>query len=105
MNFELDEEHQMLKDLVARFVREHLLPLEPAALARQAATGQLTLPDDDRARLDKLSKELGLWGLDAPQELGGHDLPVTAMVGAVTTGRASVAQAVQTLMTRPLKEE
>ena len=81
MNFELDEEHQMLKDLVARFVREHLLPLEPAALARQAATGQLTLPDDDRARLDKLSKELGLWGLDAPQELGGHDLPVTAMVG------------------------
>jgi glycerol-3-phosphate dehydrogenase (NAD(P)+) len=32
-------------------------------------------------------------------------MPVTQMVAAVTTGRASVAQAVQTLMTRPLKEE
>ncbi|MES2973709.1 MAG: acyl-CoA dehydrogenase family protein [Pseudomonadota bacterium] len=81
MNFQLDEEHQMLKDMVARFVREELIPLEPAALAREAATGQLTVPDEDRARLDARSKDLGLWGLDAPHELGGHDLPVTAMVG------------------------
>ena len=34
MNFELDQEHQMLKELVARFVREELIPLEPALLAR-----------------------------------------------------------------------
>lgn len=32
-------------------------------------------------------------------------MPVTAMVEAVTTGRATVAQAVQSLMSRPLKEE
>lgn len=32
-------------------------------------------------------------------------MPVTHMVGAVTTGRMSVDQAVQTLMSRPLKEE
>ena len=32
-------------------------------------------------------------------------MPVTAMVTAVTTGKASVAEAVQTLMSRPLKEE
>jgi len=32
-------------------------------------------------------------------------MPVTQMVGAVTTGRITVDQAVQTLMTRPLKEE
>lgn len=81
MNFELDEEHRMLKELVARFVQEHLVPLEAAALAREATTGQLTLPDEDRVRLDKLSKDLGLWGLDAPAEMGGYDLPVTAMVG------------------------
>ena len=81
MNFELDEDHRMLQDLVARFVREHLFPLEGAALARQATTGQLTLLPEDQVRLDKLSKELGLWGLDAPEELGGHDLTVTAMVG------------------------
>ena len=81
MNFELDQEHQMLKDLVARFVREHLMPLEATALAREATTGQLTVLEEDRLRLDGTSKELGLWGLDAPKEMGGFDLPVIAMVG------------------------
>ncbi len=71
----------MLKDLVARFVREHLVPLEAGALAREAATGQLTVLEEDRQQLDAMSKELGLWGLDAPKEMGGFDLPVTAMVG------------------------
>ena len=81
MNFALAEEHQMLKDLVARFVREELIPLEAGALAREAESGQLTLLQHDRDRLDRLSRELGLWGLDAPAELGGADLPVVAMVG------------------------
>ena len=81
MDFELDEDHRMLKELVARFVREHLLPLEAAALAREAGTGRLTVLEQDRVRLDAISRELGLWGLDAPQEMGGFDLPVTAMVG------------------------
>lgn len=36
MEFALVEEHQMLKDLVARFVREQLMPLEPVVLAREA---------------------------------------------------------------------
>lgn len=81
MNFAIDQEHQMLKDLVARFVQEQLLPLETAALAREANTGQLTVLDEDRRRLDAMSKKLGLWGLDAPVEMGGSNLPVTAMVG------------------------
>jgi alkylation response protein AidB-like acyl-CoA dehydrogenase len=81
MNFELLEEHQMIKDLMARFVREQLIPLEGAAMAREATTGQLTILEEDHLRLDKMSRELGLWGLDAPLEMGGYDLPVTAMVG------------------------
>lgn len=81
MNFELLEEHQMIKDLMARFVREQLIPLEGAAMAREATTGQLTILEEDHQRLDAMSRELGLWGLDAPQEMGGYDLPVTAMVG------------------------
>ncbi|WP_066731403.1 acyl-CoA dehydrogenase family protein [Cupriavidus sp. D384] len=81
MHFALDEEHQMLKDLVARFVREQLIPLEPAVLAREAEGGQLTLAQEDQDRLDGMSRELGLWGLDAPTEMGGADLPVVAMVG------------------------
>ena len=81
MNFELNTEHQMLKDLVARFVREELIPLEANMLQREACGGQLALTAAERDRLDTLSKDLGLWGLDAPVEMGGYDLPVTAMVG------------------------
>jgi acyl-CoA dehydrogenase len=81
MNFELDEDHRVLKDLVARFVRESLLPLEPAVLAREAAGGGLQLQPEEQRALDEKSRALGLWGLDAPTEMGGYDLPVTAMVG------------------------
>ena len=36
MDFELAEEHRMLKDLVRRFVADELLPLEAGVLAREA---------------------------------------------------------------------
>ncbi len=81
MNFVLEQEHQMLKDLVGRFVREQLIPLETGVLAREAEGGQLTLLPPEQDKLDTLSRELGLWGLDAPAEMGGADLPVVAMVG------------------------
>jgi acyl-CoA dehydrogenase len=81
LDFELAEEHRMLKDLVARFVRDELKPLEPKVLAREAAGQGLGLEEADQKRLDAVSKELGLWGLDAPEEVGGFDLPAVAMVG------------------------
>ena len=80
MNFELDEEHRMLSDMVARFVREDLMPLENAVMAREASSGLFTLSDEERESLDAKAQALGLWGLDAPAELGGSDLAVTAMV-------------------------
>ena len=81
MNFELDPEHQMLKDIVARFVREELIPLEPALLRREAAGGQWELLAQEHEHLNAVSKARGLWGLDAPTEMDGFDLPVVAMVG------------------------
>ena len=81
MNFELSEEHRMLKDLVERFVRDELMPLEPAVLARDAEGKGLYLTAEERGRIDKVSKELGLWGLDAPEDVGGADLPMVALVG------------------------
>jgi acyl-CoA dehydrogenase len=80
MDFELPEEHRMLKDLVARFVRDELMPLENKVLAREAEGKGLGLDEGDHQRLDKVSKELGLWGLDAPEDVGGVDLPNVAMV-------------------------
>jgi acyl-CoA dehydrogenase len=81
MDFELAEEHRMLKDLVARFVRDELMPLEAGVLARDADGQGLGIGPAEHARLDKVAHELGLFGLDAPEDVGGSDLPMTAMVG------------------------
>ena len=81
MDFELAEEHRMLKDLVARFVRDELMPLEGKVLEREASGKGAYLTKEERQRIDQVSKDLGLWGLDAPEEMGGHDLPVVAMIG------------------------
>jgi acyl-CoA dehydrogenase len=81
MDFELNEEHRMLKDLVRRFVDDELMPLEADVLAREAVGGGLGLSKADHERIDEVSRRLGLWGLDAPEDIGGADLPAVAMVG------------------------
>ena len=81
MDFELAEEHRMLKDLVAKFVRDELMPLEAGVMAREAEGKGLGLDPADHVRLDAKARELGLFGLDAPEDVGGSDLPMTAMVG------------------------
>jgi alkylation response protein AidB-like acyl-CoA dehydrogenase len=81
VDFELIEEHRMLRDLVQRFVREELLPLEAGVMAREAAGQGSALTDEERARLDKVSKAMGLWSLDAPESVGGSEMPHVALVG------------------------
>ena len=80
MDFELSEEHRMLKDLVARFVRDELMPLEAGVMAREAEGQGAYLAPEEHARLDKVAGELGLFGLDAPEDVGGSDLPQVALV-------------------------
>lgn len=80
MEFELPEDHRMIRDLVARFVDEELIPLEPTLLKREAEGNGIALSKEEREQIDMRSSELGLWGLDAPAEIGGSDLPVSAMV-------------------------
>jgi alkylation response protein AidB-like acyl-CoA dehydrogenase len=81
MDFELSEEHRMLKGLVARFVADALMPLEPKVLERESRGEGAGLTESERKPIDAKARELGLWGLDAPSEFGGSDLPVEAMVG------------------------
>jgi acyl-CoA dehydrogenase len=81
MDFELSEEHRMLKELVARFVKDELMPLEAGVLAREADGKGLGIGAAEHERLDEVSRKLGLWGLDAPTDVGGVDLPHMAMVG------------------------
>ena len=81
MDFDLSTEHKMLKALVERFVKDELAPLEAGVLAREAAGEGLGLSESERRRLDEVSRSLGLWGLDAPEDVGGSDLPAVAMIG------------------------
>ena len=81
MNFELAEEHRMLKELVRKFVDTQLMPLENSVLAREAAGQGSYLTKEEQAKVDAVSRDLGLWGLDAPEEVGGMNLPMVAMVG------------------------
>ncbi|MFO1081629.1 MAG: acyl-CoA dehydrogenase family protein [Reyranellaceae bacterium] len=78
--FGIPEDHRALQETVRRFVERELMPLEPRMLAREAAGHELHLTDEETAPLLAKCRELGLWGLDAPAELGGADLPTAALM-------------------------
>ena len=92
MHFELEEEHRMLADLVQRFVRDELMPLEPAVLARELHGGNGDLTHDERVRLDAVSKDMGLWSLDAPADVGGLEMPYVALVAVNEALGSTVAK-------------
>jgi len=80
MTFPLAEEHRMLQDLVARFVDEQLIPLEPKVIERDIRGEHPKLTDEEEAPLLAKCKELGLWALDVPEEFGGANLPAVALM-------------------------
>lgn len=61
MNFELTEEQQMLKDTVARFVDEHVIPLA------EEIDEEERFPEENFRAL----AEMGLFGVTIPEEYGG----------------------------------
>lgn len=77
MDFSLPEEARSIRDLVARFTRDELVPLEKDVIRREAERGlgddPLLAPDQEE-RLAARSRELGLWGIDVPPEFGGLGL-------------------------------
>lgn len=80
MTIEFAEEERMLLDLVDRFVENELMPLEKAVMEREAAGGAHALTEEEEAPLLAKCKELGLWALDAPEEMGGANLPTPLML-------------------------
>ena len=80
MDFQLTEEQRMLQDLVTRFVDDELMPLERAVMARETGGGIGGLIPEELVPLHERCRELGLWGLDVPEELGGADLDSVTLV-------------------------
>jgi acyl-CoA dehydrogenase len=80
MATEMAEEHRMIQELVAKFVDNELMPLEAAVLAREIKGEKLALTPEEEAPLLAKCKELGLWALDAPEEIGGMNIPASVVV-------------------------
>lgn len=77
MDFSLPEDLRMIRDVVARFTSEELIPLEPTIIRREAERGYTDtplIPPDVEAALKETTKEIGLWGIDVPEEFGGQNL-------------------------------
>jgi alkylation response protein AidB-like acyl-CoA dehydrogenase len=72
MNFEMSSENRLLAETVRRFVKERLMPLE-AAIDAADEVDPLVLQ-----ALKKEVIELGLFGYNMPQALGGPELSVAA---------------------------
>ena len=69
MDLALTEEQRLIVDMVRRFVREEIVPLE-AKLDPDADE----LPLEEFNRLVAVVKEMGLYGLDTPPEWGGPEI-------------------------------
>jgi acyl-CoA dehydrogenase len=87
----MSDETRMLQELVAKFVDHDLLPLEPAVLRREAQGQPYKLVEDEEQALLARCRELGLWGLDVPESMGGANLPLqTLALVEEELGRACV---------------
>jgi (R)-benzylsuccinyl-CoA dehydrogenase len=87
------DELAMLRDLVRRFVDTELIPLEPAVMERGLRYGAMAeplIPPDAHARLISRCRELDLFGIDVPPELGGHGYGATFKVVALEELRRSI---------------
>ena len=81
MDFSISEEHMMLKEATAEFVKREILPLDKYLLKRELSLwtepGPL-IPREGHDRLMQKSKELGFWGLEVEEKFGGQGLGMAA---------------------------
>lgn len=76
MDFELPEESRMVRDTVARFVKEELIPHEALIIRRESERGfsdTPIIPPELEAALQDKARSIGLWGIDVPEEFGGQN--------------------------------
>lgn len=93
MDFTLPEELRMLRDTVARFVREELLPLERDVIKREAERGMTDAPLIDpevEKALSQKAKDIGLYGIDVPEEYGGQNMGMLAKAVVIEELKTSI---------------
>ena len=78
MDFEIPEDLKMVQSLVRDFVTNQLKPLERDILGRVAdlSDAKMYLPPEKEHELMEMVKEMDLWGIGVPEELGGAGLSI-----------------------------
>ena len=69
MDFELDEEVIMIRDMMRRFVQKDAQPLEMTLFNQ----GELTQEQEDSLK-EKIMDQMGLWAVTVPEDFGGDEL-------------------------------
>jgi alkylation response protein AidB-like acyl-CoA dehydrogenase len=83
---QLTDELQTVQEVARDFTRRELVPLERSVIEREVARGFDAVPlidPDQEGRLTDQVRELGLWGLEVSEELGGAGLGLLAKAVAV----------------------
>ncbi len=78
MDFNIPEDMKMVQTLARDFVKDQLIPLEKEVLGRESDLegAKRNLSPEREAELIKMVKDMGLWGLSIPDNLGGVGLGV-----------------------------
>lgn len=93
MDFTLPEELRMLRETVARFVKQEMIPLEKEVIRREAERGLTDAPliaPDVEKELARKAKEIGLYGIDVPEEYGGQSLGMLAKAVVIEEMKYSI---------------
>ena len=83
----------MLRETVARFTKNELMPHEATVKRREAERGLTDaplLPPDISEALYRKAKEIGLYGIDVPEEYGGQNLGMLAKAVVVEELKYSI---------------
>ncbi len=86
MDLKLSEEEKLIKDTAAQFVDKELIAREgeylrqPAAFLPPGAPARRDLDRQIRSELTARAREVGLWCLELPEELGGSGMSALARV-------------------------
>ncbi|GAA1515474.1 acyl-CoA dehydrogenase family protein [Nocardioides humi] len=94
MDFSLSEEQRAITRTVRAFVERELFPWEDLLLRRgmESVVTSPGLTKDEKLLLQKKAADHGLWGVSAPEELGGADLdPFTQTLINMELGRTFIS--------------
>jgi (R)-benzylsuccinyl-CoA dehydrogenase len=81
MDFETPDTIRMIRETVRSFTDKELIPHEQLIIRREAERGfadDPLMPPELDASLRATAKQIGLWGIDVPEEYGGQEFGMLA---------------------------